>query len=214
MDLLDRLRQLDSCAVSDALDTLGLGGATTGIRALWPAPGTIVGRARTLGVTWREPDRHGVHIATPLVEDAAPGDIIVIDNRGNTDVSCWGGILTVAALSKGIAGVVIDGACRDISESHELGLPIFGRAVVPVSARGRIVQESMDEPVRIDRAVVRSTDYVIADANGVVFIRPDDAERVITLAEKIAAREVDMIAAVRSGKSVVDVMRDSQFPTG
>jgi regulator of RNase E activity RraA len=85
---------------------------------------------------------------------------------------------------------------------------------VPVSARGRIVQQTMDEPVRIDVARVRSEDFVIADRSGVVFIHPNDAERVITLAEKIAAREAEMIAALHAGKSVVDVMHDSQFPTG
>jgi regulator of RNase E activity RraA len=154
------------------------------------------------------------HIATEVIETAVPDDVIVIDNRGSLDVSCWGGILTVAALAKGVTGVIIDGACRDIAESEAHGLPVFGRAVVPVSARGRIVQAAMDEPVRIDVALVRSEDFVIADRSGVVFVHPNEAERVITLAEKIAARETEMIAALRAGKSVVDVMHDSQFPSG
>ena len=214
MSLLDRLRRLDSCAVSDALDALGLKGATTGIRALWPAPGVVVGRARTIRVAPRDASMPGVHIATEVIETSVTDDVIVIDNRGSLDVSCWGGILTVAALAKGVTGVIIDGACRDIAESEEHGLPVFGRAVVPVSARGRIVQAAMDEPVRIDVALVRSEDFVIADRSGVVFVHPNEAERVITLAEKIAARETEMIAALRAGKSVVDVMHDSQFPSG
>ena len=96
------------------------------------------------------------------------------------DVSCWGGILTLAARRRGIGGVVIDGACRDIAESQELGFPVYGRAVVPVSARGRIVQLAMDEPVEFAGTTVHPGDAVLADRNGVVFVRAADLLRVRT----------------------------------
>jgi regulator of RNase E activity RraA len=66
--------------------------------------------------------------------------------------------------------VIIDGACRDIAESEEQGFPVFGRAVVPVSARGRIVQLAMDEPVEFAGVTVRPGCAVLADRNGVVFV--------------------------------------------
>lgn len=211
MHITKRLMQLDTCAVSDALDALRLPGATIGLRPLWPVVTTVVGRARTIRVAPLADGVPNMHIATPLIEISQPGDVLVIDNRGRTDVSCWGGLLTVAALAKGIVGVIIDGACRDIHESESLGLPIFGRAVVPVSARGRIVQESMDCPVSIGSTVVCREDYVIADRNGTVFIRSDDVDRVVTLAEKYAERELGMLHEIRSGNSVVDVMHDRKF---
>jgi regulator of RNase E activity RraA len=136
----------------------------------------------------------------------------VIANGGREDVSCWGGILAAAAVRRGIAAVVIDGACRDIAESDELGLPIFGRAVVPVSARGRIVQTAMDVEVEVAGVSVCSGDNVVADRSGVVFVRAGEAVRVIELAERIAAREDAMAEAVRNGESIVDVMHDSRFP--
>ena len=212
-DPLARLRRLDSCAVSDALDTLGLPGATTGVRPLWPSEGTTVGRARTVTAGPRQADGPAQHIAAAAIDVAGGGDVLVIANEGRVDVSCFGGILTLAASRRGIEGVVIDGACRDIAESEGLGFPVFGRAVVPVSARGRIVQLAMDEPVSFAGVTVSPGDLVVADRNGVVFVPDDQLDRVLTLAERIVAREQAMAEAVAAGNPVSDVMHDSRFPT-
>lgn len=212
-DALGRLRALDSCAVSDALDTLGLPGATTGIGPLWPVRETVVGRARTVTAGPRESGRPAQHIAAAAIVAAGEGDVLVISNGGRVDVSCWGGILTLAAGRQGIGGVVIDGACRDIAESEEHGFPVFGRAVVPVSARGRIVQLAMEEPVPFAGTTVHPGDLVLADRNGVVFVPQQEADRVLDLAERIVAREEGMAAAVRDGQPVTEVMHDSKFPT-
>jgi regulator of RNase E activity RraA len=210
--LLDRLRALDTCAVSDALDTLSLAGAVTGIRPLWAVTGPVAGRACTVQAGPRQSGRPAQHIAAAAVEAAGPGDVLVVANNGRTDVSCWGGILTLAARRQGVGGVLIDGACRDITESAEQGFPVFGRAVVPVSARGRIVQLAMDEPVEFAGLFVYPGDMVLADANGVAFVPASQCERVIKLAERIVAREHRMAEAVRAGQPVTEVMHDSKFP--
>ena len=212
-DDLERLKVLDSCAVSDALDTLGLPGATVGVRALWPASTPVVGRARTVTAGPRESDRPAQHIAAAAIDAAGAGDVLVIANGGRTDVSCFGGLLTLAASGRGIGGVVIDGACRDIAESEELGFPVFGRAVVPVSARGRIVQLAMGDPIPFAGVTVEQGDYVIADTNGVVFVPATAIGRVLALAERIVERESGMAEAVRSGQPVSEVMHDSRFPS-
>jgi regulator of RNase E activity RraA len=209
---LERLRRLDSCAVSDSLDTLGLAGATTGLRPLWAVPAPVAGWARTVLAGPGEPGRPGQHIAAAAIEAAGPDDVLVIGNGGRTDVSCWGGILTLAASRRGIGGVVIDGACRDIADSEELGFPVFGRAVVPVSARGRIVQLAMEQSIEVAGMVVQPGGAVVADRNGVVFVRAADLDRVLTLAEAIIARENAMADAVRGGQPVTEVMHDSRFP--
>ena len=211
--MLDRLRALDTCAVSDALDTLNLPGATTGIRPLWSVTAPVAGRVRTVLAGPRQSGAPAPHIAAAAIEAAEPGDVLVIANGGRTDVSAWGGILTLAARRRGIAGVVIDGACRDIAESADQGFPVFGRAVVPVSARGRIVQLAMDDPVEFAGVVVRPGDAVLADRNGVVFVPAADLDRVVALAERIVAREGAMADAVRAGQAVTEVMHDTKFPT-
>jgi regulator of RNase E activity RraA len=210
---LDRLRQLDACAVSDALDSFGLPGAVTGIRPLWPVGDVVAGVARTVLAGPRTADGPAAHIGAAAVEASGAGDVLVIANGGRTDVSCWGGILTVAAQQREIGGVIVDGACRDIAESHELGFPVFGRAVVPVSARGRIVQVGMAVPVRFAGIVVSPGDLVIADRSGVAFIPRARATEVIALAERIVAREAIMTKAVLAGRPVGEVMHDSRFPT-
>jgi regulator of RNase E activity RraA len=212
-DIAARLATLDSCAVSDALDTLGLPGATIGIRPLWDVRRVIVGRARTVQAGPRQADKPAAHIGAASVDDSGPGDVLVIANGGRLDVSCWGGILALSASRRGIGGVIIDGACRDIHESEDLDFPVFGRAVVPVSARGRIVQLGKDEPVEFGGVTVNAQDWVVADRNGIAFIPDADAERVVRLAERIAAREARMNEDVLAGKPVTEVMHDSAFPT-
>ncbi|KJL27086.1 Regulator of ribonuclease activity A [Microbacterium azadirachtae] len=207
------LRELDSCAVSDALDTLGLPGAVTALSPRWPSTGVTAGRVRTVTAAPKAAAGPATHIATPLVAVAEPDDVVVIDNHGRTDVSCWGGLLAEAAARRGVVGVIVDGACRDVQESAALGLPLYARAAVPVSARGRIVQQAADERIQVAGVPVASYDYVIADVNGVVFVAADQAERVVGLARRIADREERMAEAVRAGRDVSEVMHDSQFPT-
>jgi regulator of RNase E activity RraA len=210
--LLERLARLGCCAVSDALDALGLPGATTGIGRLWPVGQPVAGVARTVMAGPRRSGGPAAHIAASAVDGAGAGDVIVVANGGRLDVSCWGGILTRAARHRGVAGVVIDGACRDIAEGEQFGFPVFGRAVVPVSARGRIVQVAAGEPVDIAGVRVEQGDLVLADRDGVVFIPRDRAAEVIAFAERIVAREEQMAAAVLGGEPVTAVMHDTKFP--
>lgn len=209
-DLVERLARLDTCAVSDALDHLGLAGATIGLRPLWPCQ-RIAGRVVTVKVGPAEGAGPAPHLATPAIEAARAGDVIVIDNGGRTDVSSWGDILSNACVAKGLAGVVIDGACRDIDGSRDAGFPVYGRAVVPVTARGRIVQRSFNEPIAVAGVAVRPGDLLIADGSGVVFVDQSRVEEVVATAERLSARESAMIAAVRGGRSVVEVMHDRSF---
>lgn len=212
-DHLARLRRLDSCAVSDALDTLGLPGAVTGLAATWPDRRVTAGRARTVKAGPKTASGPQTHIATPLVAAATTDDIVVIDNAGRTDVSCFGGLLAQAARGNGVSGVIVNGACRDIPEYEDLDLPVYALAPVQVSARGRVVQEDMDVPVEVRGVTVGPGDLVIADRNGVTFIPAAHAEAVIGLAERIVSREQAMSEAVSAGQSVVEVMHDSRFPT-
>lgn len=210
-ELAQRLGLLDSCAVSDALDGLGLQGAVAGMTSLSPPQGVLAGAALTVDVGPRETDEPTPHLASGAIEAGGPGHVIVVGHKGRTDVSAWGGLLSQAALQRGIEGVVVDGALRDVDESRALGFPVFGRAAVPISARRRIVERSWGGRIDFAGVPVDSGDLVIADGSGVVFVPRGRAEDVVADAERITRLETTMAAAVRSGKPISEVMHDRSF---
>jgi len=205
-EFVERLRKLDTCAVSDAQDKLGITGTVIGINSLYPVD-RIAGRAVTVRLKTKGPGEMTTrHLCTAAVVAADEGDIIVIDHRGRADAAGWGGILSTAAKTRGVAGVIIDGASRDIDEAQGLGLPLFARSRTPLTARNRIIEESTNEQIEIASVTVRPGDYVIADNSGIVVIPSDRVAEVIPEAETIVAREAAMAKDVMAGKSVVEVM--------
>jgi regulator of RNase E activity RraA len=209
--LLERLRALDTCAVSDALDYLHRSGATIGVCPMHPACGKIAGYARTVEVVDAPAAPAGKHLATRTVAAAGRGDVVVIANQGRVSVSCWGDILTVAAQVNRIEGTVIDGACRDVDAVAEAGYPLWARAAVPVTARGRIAERGSNVPVLFGGVLVHGGDLVLADGSGVVFLPADGAGEIIAVAERLTVRQRAMAAAIRAGESVVEVMADAKF---
>ena len=203
-DIIARLSRLDTCAVSDALDRLGLHGATTGAGPVWPCP-RICGRTVTMKLKPAGLDQSTRHLGTRAIETASRGDIIVIDNAGRL-IPAWGGLLSLAAKLKGVAGVLVDGACRDVDESRELGFPVYARSAAPMTARGRILEQSCNEEIQFCGVQVHAGDLVIADGSGVVFIPRQKETEALAEAEKIAHRESLMAAEIRKGRAVSEVM--------
>jgi regulator of RNase E activity RraA len=205
-----RLTALDTGLVSDALDRLSLRGATYGIRPIWPCP-KIVGRVMTVRTrpAGRTTSTH--HLAMPAIATAGPGDVIVVDNGGRLDVSGWGDILSTAAKVRGLSGVIVDGACRDVDGSAAVGFPVYARGAVPMTARGRIVEESYNQPVQCAGVAVHPGDVVIADGSGVVFIPADRLDEVLAAAEELAAREQAMLEAIRAGVPLLEVDQRANY---
>jgi regulator of RNase E activity RraA len=208
-DFLNRLADLDTGTVSDALDFLGAPGATFGLRPMWDCP-KIVGRASTIQLGPKQGIAPTAHLISPVI-DAAGIDRVLVVSGGIEGISCWGDILANAAVAKGIRGTIIDGMCRDIEGSESVAYPVYGRGVTMISARNRLVQIASGEPVTMAGVRVCEDDYVIADRCGTVFVMADRIGEVLDLAEKIDRRQAEMLEAVRSGRSVLEVMHDSQF---
>lgn len=207
---LNRLALLDTNTVSDALDFLGLPGATVGLRPLWNCP-KIVGRASTVQLAPKQDAAPTVHLISPVVASIETDDRVLVIAGGVEGISCWGDILANASRQKGIRGSVIDGFSRDIKGSEVIGYPVFGRGVTMVSARNRVVQVDAGCAVNMAGVTVKEDDYVIADECGAVFVPAAAIEQVLNLAERIDRRQAGMVEAVRAGRSVEDVMHDSQF---
>lgn len=201
----ERLKKLSTTNVSDALDALGLKGSTFGIRPTWEGCKKIIGEAVTVKLIAAGVTKSPNHLGVKAIEAAKPGDVIVVDNSGRLDVSCWGGILANGAKVKGVSGVVIDGACRDLDDYVEADFSVYARGAVVATARGRIMEEATNVMVQFGGVQVRPKDIVIADRSGVVIIPKENFEEVLRKAEDLYQKEEDMIREIRSGASMLEV---------
>lgn len=205
-DVISRLSQLDACAVSDALDRLSLSGAVSGIARLTTAR-RIYGRVLTVKMGREEGQPPASkHLGTTAIESAQPGDVIVMEQRTGIDAACWGGNLSLGAKLRQIAGVIVDGPARDIDEAREYDFPIFARSSTSRTARGRIVEVATNVAITVGDVSVNPGDFVVADASGVVFVAQGDVQRVLESAEAVVARERAMVAALREGTPISQVM--------
>ena len=203
--LVSRLLKIDTCAVSDAMDALGMWGTVNELNPV-SVRRRIAGRVQTVKLGPASATVPKTHLCSAAIDAANPGDVIVVENHSREDAAGWGGILSTAAAAKGLSGTIVDGPARDADESIDLDYPVFARSTVSSTARGRIVEHVWNVPVVIGRVNVEPGDLVIADSSGVVFIPKDREEEVVAKAEEIAAKEVAMAEAVRSGKPVSQVM--------
>jgi 4-hydroxy-4-methyl-2-oxoglutarate aldolase len=201
-----RLAALDSCAVSDALDSLGLPPAVVGLPPLSVAE-RIAGPVLTVKLAaGRAADGGGRHLGTAAIEAASRGDIIVIEHSSGAECAGWGGVLSAGARVNGVAGVIIDGPARDIDEARALQFPVYGRSAIARTARGRAYEQDFNGPVTIGGVGVAPGDFALADSSGVVFVPRDRLEEVVRRAERIAERERLMIHALRKGERITVVV--------
>jgi 4-hydroxy-4-methyl-2-oxoglutarate aldolase len=207
--IVERLRKLDTCALSDALDRLKLGHVVTGVPRQ-SGDGRIAGRAVTVklgtGAAAPGPPRH---LGAAAVEISGADDVIVIEQRSGIEAAGWGGLLSLGAKLHDVAGVVCDGPVRDIDEAREIGFPVFAKTLTARTARGRIVELGTNVPVVFESATVQPGDYVVADASAIVFIAAAEVTRVLETAESIAAKEAAMAEALKAGLAIGQVMGGS-----
>ena len=205
-----RLRRLDACAVSDALDKLQLRGTVSGLRQL-SSSRRIAGRVTTVKLVRHaeaEAVRQGPprHLCTTAIEASGPDHVIVVEQRTGLDAGSWGGILTLSAKLRGVAGVIAEGPVRDIDEARHYDFPVFARGLTAITARGRVAEIGTQVEIEVGDVTVQGDDYVIADNSGVVFIAAAQIERVLDAAEQIVAREAAMAKALLNGQPASQVM--------
>lgn len=207
-NLIARLRAVDSCAVSDALDSLGLPPAAIGLGPL-SIKRRVAGPVVTVKLGPEAPAGGSVrHLGTAAIEAAQPGDVIVVEHAHSSAVQCagWGGVLSTGAQLAGVVAVVIDGAARDIDEARALGFPVFGRGAIARTARNRVYEQDFNCPISIDGIAVRPGDITLADSSGVVFVPGERLTDVVRRAERIAERERLMVGALRRGERITEVV--------
>ena len=190
---------LDTPAVSDALDKLGLPGQCLGIAPLGNYSQVVVGPAFTVQYVAASVPAGTVG---DFIDAVLPGDVVVIDNAGRTDCTVWGDIMTQYAGNRHIAATVIDGVCRDVNKALGDGYPIFSRGRFMRTGKDRVQVQSLNQPVSIGTARVCARDIVVADANGVVIVPRARAAEVAAYARQSELIEADIRALIAQGQTL------------
>jgi RraA family protein len=189
-DIVKQAAQFQAAIIADVA---GRRGALNGrIRAIHPRM-KAAGTAFTVEV--RPGDNLMIHAAMSL---AKPGDIIVVDGKGDLNAALMGTIMMTACKKLGLAGVVIDGAVRDTLEIDEMDFPVFAAGANP-NGPTKNVPGRIGHPVSVGGVTVNPGDFVLADADGVVVVEREKIAALIPLAAKKVADEASRIEAIKKG---------------
>ena len=134
-------------------------------------------------------------MAMKAIGVAKPGDVIVVSSDGEANLSVWGGIMSMMAAKRGIAGVVTDGVVRDVSQCREAGLAIWATGLTPVGPT-KLGPGQLNQPMRCGGVVVSPGDVILADEDGVVVVPQDELEAVIARSHERVAKEEAWLARI------------------
>lgn len=149
-------------------------------------------------------------IIPDAILEAKEGDVIVVSGKGECNRSYWGDHRSICAKMKGIEGVVIDGGFRDVCECENVGIPIYARAVIPVSA-GKGAEGQLNVPIVCGGVEVCPGDFIVGDKNGVVVIKPEEVEEVMEKADKkISAQEKTIKKMKDTGEIIPRVLKKEE----
>ena len=177
-------------------DVAGRRGALSGRIAPLAPSMRFSGPAITVEV--RPGDNLMIHAAMAI---AKPGDVILVDGRGDLTSALMGEIMSQQCVALGVAGVVIDGAVRDCEAIRELGFPMYAAGLNP-NGPTKFVPGRLNHPISIGGVTVHPGDLVVGDADGVTVIERDKAEAMLPLAAEKVAMETKRIADIKSRKAL------------
>lgn len=166
----------------------------------------MVGRATTSLVRPAPPAQATAALSTKhsveMIDNAQAGDVGVIVMEGTLDIAAMGNLMATAAKVRGMAGVVLDGAIRDVWDIRRMGLTVYARSVSPRTAVGHYATVARNVPVECGGVTVHPGDIIVADEDGVVVVPQDRAAEVLKAAREIDAREKGMFPFIRQFKSL------------
>ena len=205
--LLARARIIGTSTWSDAMDDLGIDGVCSGLCHRGGA-GRCVGFAATakaevgeLGAF--ETKDFGLN---RMLDSAAAGEVIVVD-VGGAEISAMGGIGALTARNRGLAGVLIDGGCRDVTDIRDSGLWVASRFVTPRTGKRRLRLGHFGEPALLGGVRVDKGDLVVADPTGVVIVPRARLLEVLSAAERMHRSDSTKEDALRAGKTLEEARR-------
>lgn len=195
----DKVQELSKLPTGNVADSVGPQFVMNSLIKPIDTKSKMVGRAVT--VNCFPGDNLALHQG---MEAAAAGDVLVFDCKGYTEAGHFGDMMATACKVKGIAGVVIDGSCRDSQDILELGLPVFVKAFNP---RGTVKESlgSVNVPVVCGGVSVKPGDIIFGDCDGVVVVPQEREDEVFAKALKKYDYEIEVREKLLSGMSTMEV---------
>lgn len=193
-------------SVSDAVELVTGRNGTMGHDMKLVTGKPMVGRAVTSLARPAPPEAATPALATKhsveMIDAAKPGEVGVIVMEGTLDIAAMGNLMGTAAVVRGMAGVVLDGAIRDVWDIRRMGLTVYARSATPRTAVGHYATVARNVPVECAGVTVRPGDIIVADEDGVVVVPQERAEDVLKKAKEIDDRERGMFPFIREHKSI------------
>lgn len=200
-----------AASVSDAVEIVTGSNGTMRYDMKLMAGTNLVGRAVTSLARPAPADQAtpalAVKHSVEIIDEAKPGDVGVIVMEGTLDIAAMGNLMATAAVERGMAGMVLDGAIRDMWDIRRMGLTVYARSKSPRTAVGHYATVARNVPVECAGVTVRPGDIIVADEDGVVVVPQDRAAEVLKKAQEIDAQESGMYPFVRQYKSLQEAIR-------
>jgi 4-hydroxy-4-methyl-2-oxoglutarate aldolase len=195
----DLVKQFCGIPTGNLSDAMGRkGNMHSSIKPVYPSA-KLAGRAFT--VACQPADNLTIHKAITM---APAGSALVIYAGGYTETAVFGDIMALACQVRGIAGVVIDGSCRDTEEIEEMNYPVFAKGINP----GGPVKETLgatDVPIQCGGIVVTPGDIIVGDRDGVVVVPAGRAAEVLEKAKAIVEKEIKVRELLKQGKTTMEI---------
>jgi 4-hydroxy-4-methyl-2-oxoglutarate aldolase len=215
--ILNEYSNLYTCAVSDAIDELGLepGFIDAGIRPIWPGA-RMIGFAGTMKMIPSEEllDRNIIARMVKFIKLVPAFPIACIDMNGEMIAAGLGQSTSRILQGLKFRGGLVDGPIRDIPQVVDLKFPIFARGIICSSIRGRIIvdMDSIMKPIKCGEKIIYPGDLIFGDINGVVIIDSNKIEEVLEKAKEIIATDKWWFEQLQSGREASEIEKEKPLP--
>lgn len=191
---IEAWRRIPAAVASDCMNrTMAMGAE---IRQLIPGGRPICGQARTVVAMSGESA-----IISMAAAQARPGEVLVVNALSSENVAVWGGMMTEAAVVRGLEGLVLDGVIRDTADARRLGFPVYCRGAVPRGPHTGFGGD-IDVPVAVGGVPVSPGDIVIGDDDGITVVPLGISDNILADANAHLEKEADWLRRIRAGESI------------
>jgi RraA family protein len=189
----DDVRQAARFQAAILADVAGRRGTLHG--RVKPVANTMKVAGPAITVEVRPGDNLAIHAALAI---AQPGDVIVVDGKGDISCALIGEIMSTQAEASGIAGIIIDGAVRDADALAARGFPVFAAGLNPCGPT-KAIAGRVNYPVSVAGAAIQPGDLIVGDVDGVVVLPREEVSLLLELAQQKLDTENRRIAAIHEG---------------